>query len=107
MKEHQRISLKALKNYVEDARGVIEVIDKNVEARFPINIETRGESVYFTIKGILVSNDIVEITCYIVERGDQVYERPSNELEGWIMILRERYGDRDKAEQGVRERNSL
>ncbi len=110
MKENQRISLKALKKYVEDAHGVIEVVDGNIEARFPINIETRGESVYFTIKGVLVSNDIVEITHYIVERGDRVYERPGDELEGWLIVLRERYEDKDKNREEaevVEERDSL
>ena len=100
MKKHYRISLKALKKYVEEAHGVIEVVDGNVEARFPINIETRGESVYFTIKGVLVSNDIVEITHYTIERGDQVYERPGDELEGWLIVVRERYENKERESRG-------
>ncbi len=91
MTGNQRIPLEALKRYVEDAHGVVEVEGELVEARFPIHIETRGESVYFVVKGKLLRGNIVEITSYLVERGDEVYERPSDELEGWLIVVRERY----------------
>ena len=96
MTRKQQIPLEALRRYVEDAQGVLEVYGELVEARFPINIETRGESVYFTVKGRVVSGNLVEITSYIVERGDEAYERPGDELEGWLIVVRERYSRAEK-----------
>ncbi len=96
MTGNPKISLEALKKYVEEAHGIVEVDGKDVEARFPIHIETRGESVYFTLKGRILSNDTVEITSYTVERGDQIYERPSDELEGWLIVVSERYSVKRK-----------
>ncbi len=91
MTGNHKIPLETLRRYVEDAHGVIEVVGGMVEARFPIHIETRGESIYFVVKGRLLPDNMVEITGYVVERGDDAYERPSDELEGWLIVVHERY----------------
>lgn len=79
----------------------MEIKEEFIEARFPIYIETHGESVYFIVKGRLRRDDTVEITSYFIERGEKIYERPGDELEGWLIIIRERYSrEEEQSDRG-------
>ncbi len=86
-----RVSLKALRRYVEEGLGVLEEDNGRVEARVTIHLDPYGETITFIIKGN-VSGDYVVLEKYLIDNGREIIERPASDLEAWALYVNESYG---------------
>ncbi|RLG79804.1 MAG: hypothetical protein DRO40_12170 [Thermoprotei archaeon] len=86
-----KVKLKALEEYIKEGLGSLEISNGNVEAKITIHLDPYGDTISFTIKGKIEGKYVI-IYKYIIDNGKEVWERPPDELEAWIMFIEERYG---------------
>jgi len=85
-----KVKLKALEDYIKEGLGLLEISNGDIEAKITIHLDPYGDSINFTIKG-RIEDDYVVIHEYIIDNGKEVWRRPADELEAWIMFIEERY----------------